>query len=186
MYGHTSDDQAETMLLALLRGAGATGLAAIRPGPLHPILALRRSETHALCDALDVTPVTDPTNADLRFRRNRVRAELVPLLGDIADRDIVPLVHRLTDLLRDDDDLLDQLSASVDPTDARALAAAPLPLARRAVRRWLTRDGYPPDAAAVARVIEVASGTVVACEVTGVGRISRSGQRLCVSAHHAT
>jgi tRNA(Ile)-lysidine synthase len=180
MFGHTADDQAETMLLALLRGAGATGLAAIRPGPTHPILGLRRSETHSVCAALDLVPVTDPTNTDPRFRRIRVRAEMLPLFDQIGDRDIVPLVTRTADLLRDDDDLLDQLAGAIDPTDAHALAHAPLPLARRAVRRWLTRDGYPPDAAAVSRVLTVATGSIVACEVAGVGRVSRSNQRLRV------
>ena len=180
MFGHTADDQAETTLLALLRGTGATGLAAIRPGDTHPILGLRRSETHSLCAALELDPVTDPTNTDARFRRNRVRSELLPLLDSIGDRDIVPLVNRAADLLRDDDDLLDRLADELDPTDAPALAAAPLPLARRALRRWLTRDGYPPDAAAVARVLEVAAGATIACEVAGVGRISRSNQRLRV------
>ena len=180
MFGHTADDQAETMLLALLRGAGATGLAAIRPGPTHPILELRRSETHRLCAALELDPVFDPTNADLRFRRNRVRSELMPLLDAIGDRDAVPLAVRSADLLRDDDDLLDHLAASIDPTDARALADAALPLSRRAVRRWLMRDGYPPSAAAVARVLAVADGSITACEVAGVGRVSRSRQRLSV------
>lgn len=180
LFGHTTDDQAETALLALLRGAGATGLAAIRPGPTHPILGLRRSETHALCAALDLEPVIDPTNTDHRFRRNRVRAGLLPFLDDIAERDMAPLISRTADLLRDDDDLLDHLAAGIDPSDARALTNAPLPLARRAVRRWLTRDGYPPDAAAVARVLDVASGKSIACEVATIGRVSRSGQQLRV------
>lgn len=180
LLGHTTDDQAETVLLALLRGAGATGLAAIRPGPAHPILGLRRSETHGLCAALDLHAVIDPTNTHLRFRRNRVRAEVLPLLDDIADRDTALLIARTADLLRDDDDLLDRLAADIDPTDARALVDAPLALARRAVRRWLTRDGYPPDAAAVARVLDVAAGRSIACEVATVGRVSRSDQRLRV------
>ena len=53
--------------------------------------------------------------------------------------------------------MLDELAAALDPTDARALAAAPLPLARRAVRRWLTCE-HPPDLATVDRVLQVARG----------------------------
>ena len=59
--GHTADDQAETVLLNLLRGAATDGLAAMRPGRRHPILALRRAETHDLCSRLGLQPVQDPT-----------------------------------------------------------------------------------------------------------------------------
>ena len=178
LTGHTADDQAETVLLALLRGSGATGLSAIEPGVRRPILRLRGTETRALCDAAGLSFVDDPSNDDARFRRNRVRHELLPLLADIAARDPVPLITRTAGLLRDDDRLLDVLSAELDPTDARALAAAPLPLARRAVRRWLLLDGHPPGSAEVARVLDVAAGRAVACEVGGGRRVERSRQRL--------
>ncbi len=180
LTGHTADDQAETVLLALLRGSGATGLAGMQRDHRHPLLELRRTETRALCDVLGLDPIHDPSNVDPRFRRNRVRRELLPLADSIADRDTIPLISRTADLLRADDEFLDTLSADLDPTDARELAAAPVPLARRAVRRWLAVDGYPPDAAAIERVLDVAAGTRAACEVAGVGRIRRSRQRLSV------
>ena len=178
LTGHTADDQAETTLLALLRGTGATGLAAMQPGPAKPILALRRWETHQLCARLELQVVDDTSNADPRFRRNRVRHELLVIMNDIADRDVVPLLTRASDLLRDDDALLDALSAEIDVTDAKALTAAPLPLARRAIRRWLALDGQPPDAATVDRVLAVASGDAIACEPGGHRRVERSEQRL--------
>ena len=180
LTGHTADDQAETLLLALLRGAGTTGLSAIEPGPRHPILGLRRVETRALCIAAGLPTVDDPTNADPRFRRNRVRHELLPLIAEIAERDPVPRLTRTADLLRDDDRLLDELGGELDPTDARALSAAPPALARRAVRRWLLVDGYAPDAAAVARILDVAAGRATACEIGGGRRIERTAQRLHV------
>ena len=178
LTGHTADDQAETVLLNLIRGSGATGLSAMRPGPTHPILGLRRHETWSLCDRLDLRPAHDPTNHDPGFRRNRVRHELLPLAAEIADRDVAPLVSRSADLLRDDDDFLDHLAAGIDPTDARALAATALPVARRAVRRWLTTGAHPPDSAGVERVLAVARGDALACDVAGIGRVSRSNQRL--------
>ncbi|MEX2625310.1 MAG: ATP-binding protein, partial [Ilumatobacteraceae bacterium] len=180
MTGHTADDQAETVLLRLLRGAGADGLAAMRSGPRHPILGLRRSETRALCAAMRLPVATDPTNTDPSFTRNRVRAEVLPLLDDIARRDVVPLLVRTAELLHDDDGLLNELAADLDPTDALAVAAAPLPLARRTLRRWLTIEGYPPDAAAIERVLAVARGERVACEIDGGRRVERSRQRLRV------
>jgi tRNA(Ile)-lysidine synthase len=181
MTGHTADDQAETLLLNLVRGTGLDGLVAMRPGPTKPILGLRRAETHALCAERGFDPVLDPSNDDPVHRRNRVRHEVLPLLDEVAARDVAALLARTASLLGDDAALLDALSAELDPTDARALAAAPEPLARRAVRRWLTRDGYPPDAAAVARVLAVARGEIRATEVAEGLRVHRSAMRLVLS-----
>jgi tRNA(Ile)-lysidine synthase len=181
LLGHTADDQAETVLLALMRGSALPGLAGVRHEH-HPILALRRAETVALCALAGIEPFVDPSNASDAHRRNRVRHELLPLFDEIAERDVAALLARQADLLRDDAGLLDALAEPIDPTDAIALRAAPVPLARRAVRRWLAEHlgGYPPDAAAVERVLAVASGESTACEIAGAGglRIRRSGQRL--------
>jgi tRNA(Ile)-lysidine synthase len=173
--GHTADDQAETVVLNLLRGSGLDGLAGMRAGPTKPLLALRRTETRVLCRELGLDVVDDPSNLDPVHRRNRVRHELVPLADDIARRDVAAVVARTAELLAADADLLDALAAGIDPTDAAALAAAPLPLARRAVRRWLVADcpPYPPDAAAVERVLEVARGVRRAMEVAGGRRVAR-------------
>jgi tRNA(Ile)-lysidine synthase len=177
MTGHTADDQAETVLINLMRGASSTGLAAMRPGPRRPILALRRVETLRLCQAVGITTVEDLSNRDPIFLRNRVRHELLPVMNQLAGRDLVPVLTRQADLLRDDSDLLDELAAALDPTDAKQLSAAPLPLARRAVRRWLTTD-HPPDAATVERVLRVAGGQATGCDLGGGRRVERSHQRL--------
>lgn len=180
LTGHTADDQAETVLLNLLRGAHTGGLAAMRPGPRRPLLALRRAETVELCRAAGLTVVADPSNDDPRHLRNRVRHELLPLLDDLSRRDLVPVLCRQAGLARDDDDLLDELAAALDPTDAVALAAAPPALARRAVRRWLTVT-HPPDLATVDRVLAVARGETRATETNDGRRVGRSRQRLEVS-----
>jgi len=177
MTGHTADDQAETMLVNLIRGASSRGLAAMTPSTSKPILALRRSETHALCSALGLEVVVDPTNDSPEFQRNRIRNEVMPLLADIAARDVVAVLTRQADLLRDDDALLDELARALDPTDAKSLMAAPRALARRAVRLWLS-DRYPPDVATVDRVLGVAAGEATACDIEGARRVRRSQQRL--------
>jgi len=177
--GHTADDQAETVLANLLRGAGVHGLAGMRTGVRHPLLALRRHETVALCAHLGLDPVRDPSNEDPRFWRNRIRSELLPLCAEIAGRDVVPVLARQARLLAGDADLLDEVGDLLDPTDAAALAAAPPAQARRAVRGWLLGEGgYPPPSDAVDRVLEVARLERRATEVPGGVRVARSQGRL--------
>lgn len=177
--GHTADDQAETILLNLVWGAGLDGLAGMRAGPTHPILGLRRAETVALCVAVGLVPVSDPSNDDLSYRRNRVRHQVLPMLCALAERDVAAVLARQAPLLADDADLLAALASALDPADAVALAASPAPLARRALRRWLADgDGHPPDALAIERVMAIARGEVRATEVRGGVRVARSSGRL--------
>ncbi len=182
LTGHTADDQAETVVLNLLRGAGLDGLAGIRHDGRRPILALRRSDTLAVCTEVGLSPVRDPSNGDPRFRRNRVRAEVLPQLDTVAGRDVTVLLARQAELLADDADLLAALAADVDASDAAALRAAPRALARRAVRTWLRAESdaerHPPDAATVERVLAVARGESRATDVGGGRRVERSAGRL--------
>ncbi len=113
--GHTMDDQAETILVNLLRGAGADGLAGMAPGVRHPLLGLRRAETHAVCAAAGLAPVCDASNADPAFVRNRVRHELLPLCAEVAGRDPVPLLARQAGVLRDEVALMESLAAEALP-----------------------------------------------------------------------
>ncbi|MDH4147424.1 MAG: tRNA lysidine(34) synthetase TilS [Acidimicrobiia bacterium] len=178
--GHTADDRAETMLVNLMRGAAASGLGVLAPGPRHPIVALRRSETHALCAAVGIETIDDPMNRDRRFLRNRIRAELLPLLAELSGRDPVPVLCRQADQFASVSELLVALAAGLDVHDARAVAAAPYPVAATALRDWL-RSGperHPPDSATVERVLDVARGAARATEVGGGRRVRRSAQRL--------
>ncbi len=180
LTGHTADDQAETVLLNLIRGAGPDGLAGITPAR-RPLLALRRHESWAVCETLGLEPVRDPSNLDPAHRRNRIRNELLPLLCDIADRDVVPIIARSAGLMGGIRELLDQLAGAIDPTDAKALAQTPAPLAQTALRRWIqreTRAEHPPSAAAIERVMAVARNEARSAEVGGGWRITRSAQRL--------
>ena len=81
--GHTRDDQAETFLLRLIRGAGPRGLAAMHPrhgSIIRPLLDCRRGELRAYLDERQTAYLNDETNDDVTIPRNRVRAELIPLL----------------------------------------------------------------------------------------------------------
>ena len=174
--GHTADDQAETIILHLLRGGGPDALAGMGDEH-HPIIKLRRADTESVCQIFEWKPVEDPTNEDPRFRRNRVRHEVLPLLNDVAERDVVPLLIRAGEIAEKDADLLDQLAQEIDVTDAAALASAPIALARRSIRAWL-RGEHPPDLASVERVLQVARGEALGTEITGGRSVRRTNGKL--------
>jgi tRNA(Ile)-lysidine synthase len=179
LTGHTADDQAETVVINLLRGAGPAGLAAMRPGPPHPLLGLRRAETEALCSHLGLVPVEDPSNHDPRFVRNRVRHEVLPLLAEVASRDPVPLLCRTAGHCRATSDDLESLAVTVDPADTAALRRLPATVAAAALRSWL-RDasGHPPSTAELDRVLAVVRHEVRACQLAGGRRVARTAGRL--------
>jgi len=179
LVGHTRDDQAETVLLGLLRGRGTAGLAgmAIERGPVRrPLLGLRRADTHEICARLGFAPVRDPMNDELHHKRVWLRREVIPRLERGATRDLVEVLARQAEVLREDNELLDALAAEPAPDDAVALSALPRALARRVVRRWL---GQPPPAlATVDAVLRVARGEHRAVELPGGRRVERVGARL--------
>ena len=153
LIGHTRDDQAETVLLALARGSGPRGLAGMpRERVLdgvrlvRPLLGVGRDQTRAACAALGLQPWSDPHNADARFARARVRA-LVEALGP----GVVANLARTAELLADDAAALDTLAASalVEAGDGSgglrvdALAALPRALRTRVLHGWARRLGVP-------------------------------------------
>ncbi|MBI4486480.1 MAG: tRNA lysidine(34) synthetase TilS, partial [Acidobacteria bacterium] len=108
--GHTRDDQAETVLLRLLRGAGPRGLAAMRPrrGPLvRPLLACRRAQLRSYLRDRHVAFVDDESNADTSIPRNRVRAELLPLLESRFNPNIVDVLADEAEIARETADWME-------------------------------------------------------------------------------
>jgi tRNA(Ile)-lysidine synthase len=187
LVGHTADDQAETVLLNILRGAAGTGLSGMpsrRGFVVRPLLGVRRVETSALCAALGLPVLHDPMNDDESFRRVAVRRHVLPVLSDVAGRDLVPVIARQADLLREESGFLDELARAAwpgpDGTSARALTALPSVLARRAVRQWLGPP--PPSSAEVTRVLLVASGRHRATELAGGRTVRRASGRLQLDA----
>jgi len=107
--GHTADDQAETFLLQLIRGAGPRGLAAIAPvrdRVCRPLLEVRRDDVRAWLEARGVPFRTDLTNTDEAFTRNRVRHRLIPLLQQEFSPAIVDVLAREAAIARDDEEHL--------------------------------------------------------------------------------
>ena len=187
--GHTQDDQVETVLLRLLRGAGRRGLGAMRPARgrlLRPLLAATRADVRRFLAERGLGFAVDRTNADLRHARNRVRRLLVPLLRAEFNPRLGPALAALAERMRDEDDFLAAAAAARAQElveDARlhvAVAEEPPALARRVVRGWLERGSRRAvNALHVARVLALAAGrTRGAVAVPGPARVLREGHVL--------
>jgi tRNA(Ile)-lysidine synthase len=111
--GHTMTDQAETVILRLLRGAGPAGLAGISPSVdgliIRPLLEVERRELEAYLKGQGIAWREDETNRDRRFLRNRVRLELIPLLERDFEPTVVRRLGRLADICREEEELLEGL-----------------------------------------------------------------------------
>ncbi len=147
LLGHTLDDQAETVLLGLLRGSGTRSLAgmAVRRGPfLRPLLGLRRAQTEAACREWGISPWQDPHNENEQFARVKVRS-LLPELAARLDRDIAVSLARTADLARADADLLDELASKPNlasgPLLVAELQTQPDALRWRLLQGWLRANG---------------------------------------------
>jgi tRNA(Ile)-lysidine synthase len=187
LVAHTMDDQAETVLLALLRGSASAGLGGMperRDRLVRPLLGLRRSETHGVCRHLGLAVVDDPMNRDERHQRSWVRHQLLPTLSARAERDLVPVLARQATVLRAESDYLDGLARAAlaeagEPPAVKVLAALDPVVLRRAVR--LVCGSPPVPLAHVDAVVEVVQGRVLGHELPGGRRVRRADGRLVVA-----
>jgi tRNA(Ile)-lysidine synthase len=155
LLGHTREDQAETVLLALARGAGPRGLAAMPARRevdgvllLRPLLDVARADTVAACEALGLEPWRDPHNTDPSYARSRVRA-LLPALTEALGPGLVGNLARAAALAAADTEVLDDLAATAaaDATDGagglrvRVLAELPTALRTRVLHAWARQLG---------------------------------------------
>jgi tRNA(Ile)-lysidine synthase len=150
--GHTADDQAETVLLRLLRGSGTRGLGGIYPALgeiiFRPFLGLRRKEIERELEERKLTFRIDSTNRNLRFQRNRIRLELLPLLKREFNPEVTNLLAELSARARDDEEVLEQMSheralpwrvreGAEEKIPIRALIEFPPAIQRRVLRQML-------------------------------------------------
>src|SRR5262245_11682518 len=149
--GHTRDDQAETFLLKLIRGAGSTGLGGVYPRKdriVRPLLDVTRADLRQYLESRGIAWVEDETNLDLANPRNRVRHLVIPELERAAGGSVTGAIARAADLSREDAMWLDETSLvlyqeiAVDTPDgleldAARLAAAPDPIVRRVLLKAL-------------------------------------------------
>lgn len=178
---HTADDLAETMIINLLRGAGPDGMSGPQLSFRHPLVQLRRADTERVCELHDAQWRNDPMNSDPRFVRNRIRHEVLPLLSEIAKRDVASVLTRQSPLFAEQSEFINALAQQIDPTDANALAAAPPVVAKAAIRQWLRADAeenHPPDQATVDRVMAVVHNQATGTDIGGGRRVERTNRQL--------
>jgi tRNA(Ile)-lysidine synthase len=191
---HTLDDQAETVLMRLLRGSGTRGLAGIYPilrrrtgRIIRPFLGVRRCEVLAYLNTLDQPWCEDATNLDLRHTRNRVRHELVPLLQQDFNPALLRVLGELAEIARAEEEFWNEevhdRSVSIrtpSGLNTAALRQQPLALQRRLLRAAAEAAGLKLDFEHVESVRLLAaspSSTLEFCELPG-GRAVLSGRGL--------
>lgn len=178
--GHTLDDQAETVLLNLIRGSGLEGIAGIDPGHrnralVQPLFDVERADVEAFCRAIHLRPRRDPMNEDRRYLRAAIRYEVVPVLERETGRGVKRSIARTADLLRGDRDelfaaavrALEGIVDGVRGTDVRLkvmeLLELPRPVASRVIRlaayNVLSTDWASPwTKEAIEAVLDLANG----------------------------
>jgi tRNA(Ile)-lysidine synthase len=197
--GHTMDDQAETVLLRLLRGAGRRGLSGMHPrhGPfVRPLLEIRRAE---LCEYLEVAGqpfVIDLSNEDRRIPRNRIRMELLPRLVQDFNPRIVEVLAGAADVAREEWRWLEAAGrqlvadAAAATTDgwliqADVIGRAPLALARIAMRLILEQasGGRPITLRHVSAALELCGANDGTVDLPGQ-RVQRIGAQVVLRKRH--
>jgi tRNA(Ile)-lysidine synthase len=177
--GHTLDDQAETVLLNLIRGGGLEAIGGISPGNrgralVQPLIEVERDEVEAFCRALHLRPRRDPTNRDTRLLRNAIRLKVIPAIERATGREVKRPIVRSADLLREDRMELYEATVTAQRQvvsrrrddlrfDAAALVALPKPFASRVVRSAIYQvmergDVAPWTKEAVEAVLDLAAG----------------------------
>lgn len=197
--GHTRDDQAETFLLRLLRGAGPRGLAAMYPRHgtiVRPVLDCRRAELRAYLADRGMTYIEDETNADVGIPRNRVRAELMPLLVDRFNPAIVDVLANEAELARETwawlESAADEFEKGETPVpffrelDVARLKGAPGPLRRLVLWRAMNEvaGGRSVSFEHVEAALQLLEADHGAVDAPG-HRVQRLGPRLVLTGRRA-
>jgi tRNA(Ile)-lysidine synthase len=200
LLGHTRDDQAETVLLALARGAGPRGLAGMPArreqngiSLLRPLLEVSRDQTRKACAMLGLTPWDDPHNVDPSYTRARVRADVLPVLTRALGPAVVDNLARTARLIAEDNLALDTLARAAleearTPVGGLAVAALAgmLPAIRtRVLHAWSRELGASP-AALSHRHVAALDALVMAwhgqgpVHLPGAIRVARRGDVLAI------
>ncbi|MCJ1715054.1 tRNA lysidine(34) synthetase TilS [Curtobacterium sp. VKM Ac-2922] len=203
LFGHTLDDQAETVLLGLLRGSGPDSLSGMPPlarrvdGPAYgrPLLGVRRHTTRQACAAAGLAPWHDPQNQDTAFTRVRVRNAVMPVLERELGADVAAALARTADQLREDAAALDHFAEEMAEDLAEhseagiALSVRQLQANPPALRQRLVRLAVESEFGVTLSRLQTLEVCRLVTEWSGQGpidlpgvRVSRDGDRLSFAA----
>lgn len=187
---HNADDNAETVLFNITRGCaakGACGIPPVRPFPdgngliVRPALGISKSELLSYCEENGITFVTDSTNTDTSYSRNRIRREIIPVLKTI-NPGLLSSVSAFTDSIRTDCEYLDSLArdfAVAHPAlYASELSSLPAPIAARVITLSARKAGAAPEKRHIDAVLSaVTEGRRIAVTLPGsiIARIGKAG-----------
>ncbi|MCL1832373.1 MAG: tRNA lysidine(34) synthetase TilS [Oscillospiraceae bacterium] len=153
---HTATDNAETVLLNMIRGTGLKGLCGIPPVRerfVRPLILCERTEVEEYCREQGLRHVTDSTNANLDFTRNRVRLSLIPLIREI-NPSFDGNLAKMCETLREDSEFLDAL-ANCDDYSVNSLRKLRKPLLTRIIIGLLADNNISPSYLRVSQICEI-------------------------------
>ncbi len=198
--GHTMDDQAETVLMRILRGAGTKGLGGIYPKKkvspggeagliVRPLLGIRRAEVRQYLDSIQQSWREDASNVDLQYTRNRIRHGLIPLIETRFQRNAVPALAQLAEVAREEENYWAETVQERLPTvlgrapsdltiSVPALLAGPVAVQRRLLRVLAASLGITLDFRHIEEVRHLA------CSQTSNGRCDLPGGWVAVRKQH--
>ena len=193
--GHTQDDQAETVLLRLIRGTGTAGLGAIQPrrrdGVIRPLIDCSRAQAEALARTAGLPWRVDASNRDPRFSRTRIRHDVLPLLRQLNPRVVASIARAAATCGAEAEVVEVWAGAQVDRLvqghllNLTDLATVPAALHGHVVRAWLVREGmrHGLSASHVSLVLRLVRGRRVSGSIALPGRwhVQRRYDTLVVS-----
>ncbi len=191
--GHTRDDQAETVLMNLLRGSGNAGISGMlrsRPGVVRPLLGFSRADLRIVAEGLALPFVDDPANADPSYLRNRIRLDLLPFLESEYRQGVRSVLARAGSLAASDDHVIEDLASGISVLEdggavlipSAALVTTHRSVASRAVRTALRHllDPYAGNASDVDGVMSVAERRIDTVTLTNGLIATREGPYVAI------